>query len=315
MSNLPLVSIIMPLYNKARYVRRAINSVREQTYSNWELVVVDDGSTDHSVVQVPSNHNRIQIIRQQRLGPAAARNRGIKQAQGAYVAFLDADDFFYPFKIETEVNLLWENRFAKWMISPFHRKSKSIISAQYLKDNALKNLKGPPKVFDCVLKDLSIVNWAIDGLFIKKALIQKIGGFNETMHCYENTEFFIRCALIQPRILAYTKPLFCVNDVPMSAFKHYGHTISGNKQIGDQLCKLSKQYPHFFKQLKTFSQSHYFSYTRKQIINGAGKEARRFLIHQYPYSKTKSWWIWWLFSLIPATLLHTSLAKSYLLNR
>ncbi|MGB9716145.1 MAG: glycosyltransferase family 2 protein [Thermodesulfovibrionales bacterium] len=107
MKNIPLVSIIMPLYNKRPYVRRALESVQQQTFTNWELIVVDDGSTDGGADIVKGiNDNRIQVIHQENKGPGAARNAGLAIARGKYVAFLDADDEYLPLFLEKGIILL-----------------------------------------------------------------------------------------------------------------------------------------------------------------------------------------------------------------
>src|SRR5687767_12772807 len=87
------VSVIVPLYNKGPYVRRMLDSISAQTFSDFELIVVDDGSTDDGPVQVDRHPDRrIRMVRQANAGPGAARNRGISEASGELIAFLDADD-------------------------------------------------------------------------------------------------------------------------------------------------------------------------------------------------------------------------------
>lgn len=107
----PLVSVVIPTYNRASLVQRAIESVRQQTYENLEIIVVDDSSTDETPEVVPTiDDPRVEYVRHEtnRHG-AAARNTGVKYASGEYVAFLDDDDEWYPKKIEKQVKALDES--------------------------------------------------------------------------------------------------------------------------------------------------------------------------------------------------------------
>lgn len=88
-----MISVVIPLYNKEKYVRRTIDSVLKQTFQDFEIVVVNDGSTDNGVGVVNSYNNpKIRLVNQENQGVSAARNRGISEAKYDYIAFLDADD-------------------------------------------------------------------------------------------------------------------------------------------------------------------------------------------------------------------------------
>jgi glycosyltransferase involved in cell wall biosynthesis len=103
----PHVSVVVPVYNKARFVQRALTSIAQQTFSDFEVIVVDDGSTDNGAKVVREfDDKRVRLVTQANLGPGAARNRGIKEARGSLVAFLDADDEWLPQYLEEGVRLL-----------------------------------------------------------------------------------------------------------------------------------------------------------------------------------------------------------------
>ena len=103
----PKFSVIVPLYNKAPYVRKALESVCAQTCTDWECIVVDDGSTDGSAEIAQEYADRVTIIRQANAGVAVARNKGVAASEGEYLCFLDADDWWKPESLE-EMNRLIE---------------------------------------------------------------------------------------------------------------------------------------------------------------------------------------------------------------
>ncbi len=107
-----LVSIITPTYNSAKYIAETILSVQNQTYSTWEMIIVDDGSideTENSIKSISVHDKRIKFIKlNQNSGPAIARNIGIEKAQGDYMTFLDADDIWFPGFIENSIRTIEE---------------------------------------------------------------------------------------------------------------------------------------------------------------------------------------------------------------
>ena len=106
MNKEPKVSIIIPTYNQAEYLKEAIESVLNQTYKNIEIIIVDDGSTDNTLEVVASFDNKIVYIQQRNKGASSARNTGIKEASGEYVAFLDSDDMWIKNKLEKQIEFI-----------------------------------------------------------------------------------------------------------------------------------------------------------------------------------------------------------------
>ncbi|TFJ93050.1 glycosyltransferase family 2 protein [Lentibacillus salicampi] len=119
-----LVSIIMPLYNCEDFVKESIDTVIAQTYQNWELIIVDDGSTDNSVNivnDIKQKEQRVKLIRfDNNEGPARARNKGIKDSNGRYLAFLDSDDYWDRNKLKQQINFM-KKRNAAFTFTSFKR--------------------------------------------------------------------------------------------------------------------------------------------------------------------------------------------------
>ena len=111
-----LVSIITPSYNSKQFISETIQSVLNQTFQNWEMIIVDDMSIDNSnsiIEEYIKKDFRIKLIKlEENSGPAIARNRAIEESNGRYIAFLDADDIWEPFKLEKQIQFMQENNLA-----------------------------------------------------------------------------------------------------------------------------------------------------------------------------------------------------------
>jgi glycosyltransferase involved in cell wall biosynthesis len=107
---MPEISVIIPTYNRARFVCEAIESVLAQTFRNFEVIVIDDGSTDNTAEMLARYDGRVRYVRQDQRGRSAARNRGIMLARGRYCAFLDSDDAWFPDKLDRQVAAIRRNR-------------------------------------------------------------------------------------------------------------------------------------------------------------------------------------------------------------
>jgi glycosyltransferase involved in cell wall biosynthesis len=280
----------MPLYNKRPYVRRAIESIQKQTFTDWELIIVDDGSTDGSTDEIPRNEQKIILIQTQNSGPAAARNKAIRNARGKFITFLDADDYFYPHKLEQEMQLLHEEKLAAWMISAFDYKVNDKIAIKRIHDIKGYEITGEPQVFNDAFLQLKIQGWHISALCIHKPLLERVGGFQESMRWKEITDMQIRCALFTPKVLVYPAPLSCMVDVPQSASKVQSHRMEGMRQLGENLYDLSKDHAEYSELLASYSKKNLLSYVSALRRSGKNHDAIKYLTEKFPYPRGKLWW-------------------------
>ena len=127
-----LVSIITPSFNSARFIAECIDSVLSQTYANWELLIVDDSSSDNSIelIKKYSDNRIILIALEENVGAAEARNIAIRKATGKYIAFLDADDIWLPTKLEDQIYFMQEKdiAFSFSNYQPISENSKKLFS-------------------------------------------------------------------------------------------------------------------------------------------------------------------------------------------
>ena len=198
MNNQPLVSTIIPTYNRTAVVREAIDSVLGQTYPNVEVIVVDDGSTDSTQADLRRYGNRIRVITQDNAGPSAARNRGIALARGELIAFLDSDDLWLPAKLERQVALLQRlgkdvpcclsNTTMVWR----DKRRRSFDIAGLYPDFDEGIWLNPDEV---VATRFVLFN---QGVVICREVLEKIGCFDENLRLLEDHELAFRLSLEGP---------------------------------------------------------------------------------------------------------------------
>lgn len=299
----PIVSIIMPLYNKRMYVQRAISSVQCQTFKKWELVIVDDGSNDGSSALVPIDDDRIKLFHQKNLGPSATRNKGVSLASGEFITFLDADDWYYPYKLEKEITLLRGKNGAEWMMSAFEYENNNEILPFRIRDVNGKEINdGEEIITHDALNELAIKGWHINGICMKKSLFHRIGGFCEILRYGEITEFQIRCALAKPKAIICLTPLYRVVHVPESASQDSKNIMESKMHMIEIYRHLSQQYPYHSNRLVESSRRSLYSYTKALIYNGRRAEARNMLSSYIPLSTDTKWWKIWIRSWIPNSI-------------
>jgi glycosyltransferase involved in cell wall biosynthesis len=199
----PRVSIVMPSYNRADLIVESIRSVIAQTYSGWELIVVDDGSTDDSIARIDAlAEPRIAVLRQPRIGNVARlRNLGAAAARGDYLAFLDSDDLWLPAKLELQLAGLAGKPDA-WSYA-----SHALADAQGMQMPLRSGRFAPVsgKVLRALLTEetsATVITW-----LVPRALFERLGGFDEQLRLREDLDLVLRLAqaadaVAAPQVLA-----------------------------------------------------------------------------------------------------------------
>lgn len=222
----PLVSIIIPVYNKAAFVRETLESALAQTYPNVELVLVDDGSTDGSFEILKEYFakypDKIQLIDQENQGVSVATNVGIAAAKGEYIQFLDADDLLSPDKIENQVRLLEGN-------SPMVVASCEWVNFKHDISQYSKLPYGVFQDFETGL-DWLLHSWnqqemmADSSWLTSRALVELAGPWDESLRINQDGEFFMRVLLKSEKVVfdSLSKVFYrTLNEASVSTQKSY----------------------------------------------------------------------------------------------
>ena len=242
----PQVTIILPTYNRAQYLERAIKSVIDQTFMNWELIIWDDGSTDDTKAIVTSYPDkRIRYYSDQNHGVAFARNRASEKASSKFIAFLDSDDQWFPNKLSIQMTAMQENPdldflFTNFMNVNIQKKTEDIEFKQY--SSVMDSLgieeryNGIKIVKDRFLECLAKVNFiATDTVLLKRELLEKIGGFNETLRNSEDFELWWRTGLSGAQI-GFLDDKLLIRNKPSESLSGPGLVAAQNTIKALDLC-------------------------------------------------------------------------------
>jgi hypothetical protein len=198
----PSVSVVIPCYNSSGTLLRAIDSVRRQTVPVAEIIVVDDGSTDGSADLVEAQCPDVTLLRQANAGSAAARNTGMREARGAFIALLDADDVWLPHRIETELPVMAREPEVglvcggiRWLTSAEAPLPQARPCAEYHIGTAAQVMCNHHVPTSTVL--------------LRREVIASVGVMNETLRTSQDTEYFFRLIAKGWRI-AYCEAILAV---------------------------------------------------------------------------------------------------------
>lgn len=186
MSGNSLITVIIPCYNQSHFLPEAINSIRNQTYQNYEIIIVNDGSVDDTGAVAKKFHD-VLLIEQNNMGLATARNIGLQKSNGEFVVFLDADDRLLPRAFETGIKIL-ENHpdyvFVSGFCNYIDSEGKSLPTIQpnvYKSDYYLALLQGT-------------YIWTPGNVIFRRSIFKQVSGFDSTINCAADYELYLRIA-------------------------------------------------------------------------------------------------------------------------
>jgi glycosyltransferase involved in cell wall biosynthesis len=216
----PLVSAIIPNYNYARYVGEAVESALAQTYPNIEVIVVDDGSTDNSLEVLERYQGRIKLIQQKNSGVCVARNRGVEESTGEYIAFLDADDVWLPEKLSVQMQ-------------GFQASTKAVFSNCGMRlidldgecvGTLTEGKSGDVSTYLLSFDGPAVVGAASTGIVSRK-VFESVGGFDPRLSTAADWDFCFRVAQLGEFIF---EPQILVN------YRIHGTNMHGNIRVMEQ---------------------------------------------------------------------------------
>ncbi len=222
----PKVSIIIPTYNCARYLPQAIESVRRQNLTNWELIIVDDGSTDKTseIIKPYISDRRIKYFFQQKRGLPAARNKGLNHSLGEYIQFLDADDQIHAKKLEVQICYLTQKEDVDVVLSDY----------AFFKDEDPETLIKPPprKSTGDIKADILKGNFiVVNSALSRRRAIDGVGRFDETLNSTEDWDLWLRMFLSGVVFAKLDERLAFVRIHPRRMTRNRLNMYSGRYQV------------------------------------------------------------------------------------
>lgn len=208
MNSRPLITVVIPVFNRAKYLDESIGSVFAQTYDNWELVLVDDGSSDGSyemeLAYAAKHPEKIRCVTHENRanrGISASRNLGSREARGAYVACLDSDDLWVPTKLEHQVGIINEHPEVGMIVgaTKYWHPGEPRLDVVLLAGGPRDELIQPPRLFYEMYPMSDGVAPSMNTVLLRKDTIERIGGWEESFRTtYEDQAMLTKVYLLEP---------------------------------------------------------------------------------------------------------------------
>lgn len=278
-ADLPLVSLVIPAYNSRAYICRAVDSCLAQTYSNCEIVVVDDGSTDGTpdlLRETYAEHigDRIRLIEQANRGAAGARNTGVREARGEFVQFCDSDDYLLPEKVQK----CWE-KFNEFPDVVLVNTFATIIDAATGREIPLPDAELPSGDIYCELL-VGYGNFVgTSTVMVRRQAVLDVGGFDEALPVAEDWDLWLR--------LAARWPFAAVNEPLMTYYKRTGSLQSDAIALAEGRLRVVQRARHYPRREECATDAEYDAHEAGRYHNlaliywryGRRKDARECLQH------------------------------------
>lgn len=293
---MPTVSIVLPTYNRAEYLPRSIDSVLRQTFDDFELIVVDDASTDgtRSVVEGYDDDRVTYVSHDENRGPSAARNTGLEIVRGEFVTFIDSDDEFVPTFLETSLRALRDEPDDCAGTAVTYENHKTY------KDYEVEMNPVPP-----VMSGMDVIGDAIPrvgGLMLRSTVVSEIGRFDEQQPYNEDVDYWIRLFQNGYYLVGIGEPLY----------RYYKH---GDQQTSDDRSKIFGLTTFFGKHDGALPTSYRvkhrrelgIAYAREGDFSSASAQFRRAIEDESGFST--NYWYYLTARKCPNLLLSTLFAK------
>jgi glycosyltransferase involved in cell wall biosynthesis len=229
-----LISIIIPLYNKEFHIERTLKSVLSQTFQEFEVIIVDDGSTDNSVLEVNKfNDKRIRIISQENMGVSAARNRGIEESKYDFVSFLDADDEWVPDYLNTIHTLIVKYKDCSVYATSYYIDTKGVIMKNEIRGLTFENNGIIDDYFH--IASINMPPLWTSAITVKKSALNHIGGFPVGIKSGEDLLTWARLAVFYK--IAYDKKCLSIYHDDVEKWEP-GRSTDQEDVVGQELKKL-----------------------------------------------------------------------------
>jgi glycosyltransferase involved in cell wall biosynthesis len=222
---MPLISVVMPVYNGKRYLKEALESVLGQTFTDFELICVDDGSTDNSFNVLLEYRDRITIIQQANAGQGAARNAGVRAASGRYIAFIDQDDRWYPAKLEHQVAALHADPEAVLVYSNSDRMNENSCLTE-----VGATLSERPSALVSPLGRLIEEGLVLpSSMLVRRDAFEQVGGFDPDLRGFEDFDLSARLKQVG-RFIFLEEPALCYRVHQQGCSSRGGITIIRSRE-------------------------------------------------------------------------------------